>query len=108
MNGHPAHLERRSAPRYRLAAPVCFEGGTGVTRDVSATGLFFETTVPIEAEQRLSLSISISHPGPGGALGLTCHGRVRRVERPEAQGGREAMLGVAVAVDAVDFESDRR
>jgi hypothetical protein len=47
MGCTPAFPERRQAPRYRLALPVELAHGIGITRDISATGVFFFTAQPL-------------------------------------------------------------
>ncbi len=103
MRDAPAIAERRSAPRHRLATLVTFPGGSGVTRDLSTTGLFFLTDGPFAVGQPVQLSITLEHADPESPTELTCRGRVCRVERqiPEPAGG--TVVGVAVAADSFDF-----
>jgi PilZ domain len=103
MRDGPAIAERRSAPRHHLVALVTFPGGSGLTRDLSTTGLFFLTDRPFALGQRVQLSITLEHADPESPTELTCRGRVCRVERqmPEPPGG--TAVGVAVAADSFDF-----
>jgi acyl-coenzyme A thioesterase PaaI-like protein len=69
---------------------VAFEGGHGVTRDVSASGLYFETDSPCTLGGAISFSVNFD--SPAGKMALKCRGRVVRVERNEGR------MGVAVNV----------
>lgn len=39
--------DRRRAPRYAWVQPIAWETGTGLTGNMSTTGLFFKTDVPL-------------------------------------------------------------
>ena len=54
--GTPAP-ERRTGPRYCVELQVRFEGGEGVTRDVSLDGICFLSTAGFKVRQTLDLSI---------------------------------------------------
>jgi hypothetical protein len=97
-----APVERRSAPRHRAVAPVRFPGGTGVTRDLSTTGLFFRTDDgSFELGQLVELSVTLGHADPEGPLEMICRGRVCRVEQPKP--GRAGATSVGVAVEASEL-----
>lgn len=101
--GESVRLERRSAPRHALSLPVRFPGGTGVTRDVSSTGLYFHTMEPLEVGQPVQLTVTLSRVDPGGVRDLTCLGTVRRVEVSGTDGGGTPVIGVAVAAEGFGF-----
>ena len=86
-----------------MATSVRFLGGSGVTRDLSTTGLFFLADRPFDVGQPVELSITFEHADPENPTELTCRGRVCRVEerRPEPGGG--TVVGVAVAADSFAF-----
>ncbi len=82
-------FEQRTETRERVVLPVDFiAGGRGLTRDISASGLFIET----DCEQQPGgvMEFEITLPSPGFTLKLVAQGQVVRVE---ASGRR---YGVAV------------
>jgi PilZ domain len=70
-------LERRWAPRYSFRTGLDIEWGSAVlraiTRDVSASGMFIESTDPLWVGAGFSASLQLEHP-----IRVDC--RVRRVE----------------------------
>lgn len=82
--------EKRKDERIPTALPVKLGDATGVTRDVSASGVFFE----IEANYRLGTEIafSVELDTPGGKMVLKCEGEIVRIE-PRGQ-----RVGVAVRI----------
>jgi len=103
MESAQAQPERRCAPRRRVSLPVRFPGGTGVTCDLSATGVYFLSESSFEEGQQVILTIALQHAGPAGPLDVTCSGRVVRAEGPEVGNGARAVRGVAVASDTDGF-----
>jgi len=82
---------RRREERVPTALPVRLsEGTTGVTRDVSASGVFFETDKECVAGSEISFAIEVD--GPTGKMMLKCQGRVVRVEQ------RDGKIGVAAKI----------
>jgi PilZ domain-containing protein len=85
--------ERRQALRYRVALPAELDSnGTGQTRDISVSGVFFETgrSFSLGAPIRLFLIFE-------GGVRLQCEGQVVRVERSEEK------TGVAVVLTSYRF-----
>jgi hypothetical protein len=81
--------EQRGEQRVRAALRVALaNNGSGITRDVSASGMFFETDAAYERGSAIDLTIDIDTPG--GPMVLSCRGQIVRVER------RQATVGVAV------------
>lgn len=78
--------------------PVEFPSGTGVTRDISIGGFYFETEeeISLGAEMDFTLLFSAGHSGA-----VACHGHVVRVDRL-ARG-----IGVAVSIEFIDLEFDK-
>ena len=89
---------RRQARRYRVAVPVELAQGTGITRDISASGVFFETDLSFPVNATLSFSLVLEHADPGGPVRLQCQGEVVRVEQ------REGKMGVAVRFTSYWFD----
>ncbi len=74
-----APVERRRMPRYPVSLAVETEQGTGLTRDISASGIYFETEEPYSpgAPIHFTLVLEYSEPRP---LRLSCTGQVLRVD----------------------------
>ena len=83
--------KRSREERVTAALPVSLDRGTGTTRDVSASGVFFETDVNYATGSEISFAIELN--GPAGKLMLKCQGQIVRVED---RGGKvEARAGLA-------------
>jgi len=81
--------EQRKEERVRAALRVQLaDDAVGVTRDVSASGLFLETSAPYAARSPICFTIEI--PGPTGKMLLSCRADILRIERQESR------LGIAV------------
>ena len=72
------------------ALPVSLDGGTGITRDVSASGVFFETDVNYAPGSEISFAIELH--GPAGKMMFKCQGLIVRVE------DRGSKVGVAAKI----------
>jgi hypothetical protein len=70
--------------------PLRAGGAAGVTRDVSESGIFFETDASHAPGSRISLFIDVDTPG--GRITLECSGDIVRVERHATR------VGVAVRI----------
>ena len=91
-HSHPAfdRQEVRCAVRFPLALPVVLSSGKGeivaVTRNVSASGVFFEMGSPVQAGLEIHFSLRL----PGGGLGTShdvlvqCQGRVVRCSKNQS------------------------
>ena len=91
--------ERRRDTRLPIAIPVELAGGTGITRDVSLSGVFFETDRYLVLGEQIRLTLLLGRLSPDYPVRLQCDGRVVRVERREMQ----VRLGVAVAIESYRF-----
>jgi hypothetical protein len=92
--------EHRNTPRERVALSLKLgDGGQGLTRDISASGLFFETNT----EQRVGslVDFEIYFDRPDHPLRFKAQGEVVRVE-PGASAGK---TGVALKLLASRLES---
>lgn len=91
--------ERRRAARQRIALPVSFEhGGGGVTRDISAVGLFLTSDHALPASVPMRLSVTLGEWDSEG--GFRVHGE-GRVVREDTGGPRP---GTALEVVWLDIE----
>ncbi len=91
--------DKRSAARFRVSLPVDLQGRLGTTRDVSVTGVYFETDQDIAPGSELLISLEMRHQWPRSVVQLICKGRVVRVEKHDGK------LGVAATIDAHGFRA---
>ena len=84
--------ERRKGPRFKGNLDVEFEKGTGVTRDFSASGVYFETDQPFTLAQPIEFVMNLEHSGLAPLVQVRCLGEIVRVE---PMGDK---TGVAVAI----------
>jgi hypothetical protein len=89
--------ERRRAARFRIAIPVELQEGTGTTRDVSLSGIFFETDQFFAPGEQVNLVLVLERSSPGRPIRLQCEGRVVRVIQSDTR------IGVAVAIASFRF-----
>lgn len=83
--------DRRRAPRHELHLPIqVSEAGVGITHDVSASGVSFESREPLEAGSKIQFELALSHTG----LFLHCDGVVVRCEV------RDGRVCVAATIDS--------
>src|SRR5258708_3980562 len=82
---------RRAQQRVNAVLPVNMEGRTaGVTRDISPSGIFFETDT--EMTNGSSIHFTLEFDNPSGKLLLECSGQIVRIERA---GGK---IGIAAKI----------
>jgi len=91
-------LERRKDPRSRGKLHVELERGTGVTRDFSALGVFFETEQALTVGEPINFVIPLDYSGWGHPFRIRCHGEIVRVEPVGVK------MGVAVSISSYGFE----
>lgn len=90
--------EKRRAPRHLGALPVELEGGKGITRDFSSSGIFFETDRSFSPGQPIEFTIMLEHADPAGPIRMKCRGEIVRVE----ESGQK--IGVAATINSYSFE----
>ena len=95
MNHREQH-EKRTEERVFTALPVDLGDATGVTRDVSASGMFFE----MDSKHRLgsTMEFAVEMDTPGGKMLLKCEGEVVRIEP------RGPRVGVAIRITQSSLE----
>jgi len=82
---------RRAQQRVSAVLPVSVDGHVaGVTRDISPSGIFFETDM--EMANGSSIHFALEFDNPSGKLLLRCSGEVVRIEH---SGGK---IGVAAKI----------
>jgi hypothetical protein len=93
-NTNPA---RRQHERVPVEMPVSLAEGTGTTRDVSASGVYFEFDGSMAVGSDISFEIEMTTPQ--GPMKLKCRGQVVRTEQ---NGSR---MGVAVKMNDSRLEA---
>ncbi len=89
------HVEKRTAGRFSASYLVDLDPGTGVTRNLSTTGVCFTTDKAIEANIMLRCFIPMQN-NENNLIRLRCEGRVVRVNKSAA--------GWDIAVNFTTFE----
>lgn len=82
--------DHRAAARFDTALEVDVEGLTAKTRNISASGVYFETDVDLPIGSVLNLSVQFTHGGRNHWL--TCEGKVVRVTSADGRHGVAAQL----------------
>ena len=90
--------EKRRHERIHIALPVFLKDATGITRDVSASGVFFWTASACEPGELIGFEVELRRPV--GKMKLKCRGDVIRTE------SRDASIGVAVKITESAMEQD--
>ena len=85
-----AVAERRTEERVRAALPVTVDGSSGITRDVSASALYFEAEGAFFPGQRIMLVVGIDTAA--GKISLCCEGKVVRVDKHDGQQGAAVLI----------------
>ena len=78
------------------ALPVDLGTATGITSDVSASGVFFETDATYALASEISFAVQLETPG--GTMMLRCKGEIVRIEP------RGSRVGVAVKITESTLE----
>lgn len=92
-------MEKRKEERVIASLPVDLGSTTGVTRDVSVSGVRFETDAHYAVGSPISFAVQLD--SPGGKMLLKCRGEIVRVEP------RGERVGVAVRIAESTVEAVR-
>ena len=84
--------EKRATQRIEMEIPIQLGEGTGVTRDVSLSGIYFVTEEPADEGTRLRFTIEFEYVVPGRPLHLDCSAHVLRVEQQGNEHGVAARI----------------
>jgi hypothetical protein len=84
--------DKRREERIRLEAPVLLASGTGISRDISNSGIYFLTEQSLPLGGAVNFSVQLDYACPGKPLKLECRGEVLRVEEAGAQFGVAASI----------------
>ena len=87
-----ASFENRREERFALEVPVNLEAGSGLSRDISGSGIYFVTDQPLSPGETVKFSVKLDYIRPGKPIQLDCRGQVLRVE---ATGEK---IGVAASI----------
>ena len=90
-------MEKRREERMSVTRPVRLDRAAGVTRNISASGVFFETEVDYAVGSKIIFAIELDGP-QGEKLELITRGEIVRVER------RDGKACVAVKIVASKLE----
>jgi hypothetical protein len=82
--------DHRTAARFDTALAVDVEGLSARTRNISATGVFFETDVDLPIGTLLNLNVQFTQGGR--THWLSCEGKVVRVTQADGHNGVAARL----------------
>ncbi|HXN72644.1 MAG TPA: PilZ domain-containing protein [Candidatus Acidoferrales bacterium] len=102
--------ERRKARRYELYLPVqvCLshqrpvEFYTGQLRDVSRSGVYFHSNVPLDTGTGMELTFSLpAEKDRGTSVLVRASAKALRVS--ELHGEETPLYGVAATIDRIDF-----
>jgi hypothetical protein len=91
-----AAVPGRQQERFVTELKIQLDDGYGVLRNVSTTGVYFETAVALREGQPVKFVLEFPH-FPSGPISVTCIARVVRVEE------RGAMNGVAAEISSFEF-----
>jgi len=89
--------DRRRAKRYRVDVPVEFDGSSGVTTDVSQTGVLFATDREVQVGDLIDFSLVLGEPNTEWHCRIACIASVVRVDRADR--------GWLIAVDIQAYRS---
>lgn len=89
--------EKRRAIRLPMVLPVELEEGPGITRDVSLSGVFFETEQPFSSKEPINFALVFEGRFWSRPIRLKCKGEVVRVEPSDGK------VGIAVTISSYWF-----
>ena len=82
----------RSAQRVQVEVPVRLDQGSGVTRDVSHSGVYFFTDQTFSPGMPVSFVLELDYVFPGEPVYLHCRGEIVRVEEAGERRGVAASI----------------
>ena len=89
--------EQRQEERMSVTRPVILARGSGVTRNISSSGVFFETNADYAVGSKIIFAVELDGP-QGEKLELKSRGEIVRIEH------RANKVGIAVKIDASKLE----
>ena len=99
---------RRAQQRVTAAMPVKLLDGsaTGITRDISPSGIYFETDEELASGSPIEFVLEFDNPS--GKLLLECKGEIVRVERAGGKVGIAAKILESHLERATEDEAPRK
>ena len=94
----PGPVERRQAFRYPIRLRAELEQGSGMTRDISTSGVFVETDHAFSIGNSIRLTLVLEPTFHGVPTHLHCQGKIVRVQQDEGK------QGVGIAFTSYWFE----
>ena len=84
------HLKSRREDRLPLQYPVKLASASGLTHNISASGVFFEVDEDQSPGSEIAFTIELQTPG--GPLNLVCQAQVTRVQKQNGKYGIAAKI----------------
>ncbi len=94
--------DKRREERVLIEAPVKLSQGTGQTRNMSSSGIYFVTDQHSAPGSRIDFSVQLDYVCPGKSIILDCQGLVVRVEVLGEQLGIAAQIEECWCSQAID------
>lgn len=94
----------RAADRFASELPLHIKGVDGLTKNVSATGVYFETTAQPEPGSRVNFVVEVVINGQN--VNMVCAGQVVRVDHIDGKVGVAVKLTSSFFTDAVDIDDE--
>ena len=94
-------LPGRREPRFESDLAVELQAGSARARNVSASGIYLETSVPLRKGTHLRFTVQFA-PVEGAPLRMDCRARVVRVERLVGR------FGVGATIEHFSFARERK
>ena len=91
---------QRGKERHKVDLPATLGTGTGVARDLSASGLFVETDACLAVGSQMAITIDLETAG--GTLRLTCEAQVARTDTSNGKRGIGARI-LSCELQPVDY-----
>ena len=91
--------DNRRTPRYEVHLPVEVAGQAATTRDMSVSGVYFETDGSLTVGSEIDFAISLKVNEGAPTVRMSCHGKVVRIDR------RDEKTGVAAMIESVWFDA---
>ncbi len=93
---------KRSAERLTSELPIEINGALGTTKNISATGIYFETTTPQKPGSKVNFAVEVVINGK--TIKMVCSGSVIRIDRNNGKVGIAVRLVHSFFTDTVDTQ----
>jgi hypothetical protein len=97
-----ARKHKRSAERLMAELPIEINGACGTTKNISATGVYFETTTPQEPGSKVNFAVEVTINDK--KIKMVCSGSVIRIDRNNGKVGIAVQLVHSFFTDTVDTQ----